>query len=342
NEETIHDYGKELAREDYRRHVYLPECGQAYRVEIRKKRQQLDSTLAYTMQKSHAFTADDAKLLWAYWRDHYSGRKFPVSQLAVIWYGRQQEEAVLQDMQAVLSESPYFSPNMRQLFLFEANSQEDVEKALAPKEKTIQDVEVQIQEIFAGFAYRKIGYYPERREVVLQFDYPDSIDKALFEKGAGNFQERTGWTVSVNPAMNHSAAGSVLYAAFGDRLQKVSYYVERKQYVVTVSETENKDCDAAEAFYQQTGWNLYVNGKCLSGGNAENIPNGVAKKDSDMEFVPKDTTMPLVEQNLAFSCIEQSFSSLPDQIEKKSIRQDEKGKYLEFSFVSPMVGIRYR
>lgn len=348
NEETIRDYGRELAKEDYRRHVYLPECGQAYDVEIRKKRQQLSSALPYTMQKTEAFCAEDAKLLWMYWCEHYSGRRFPVSQLAVIWYGRQQEEAVLQDMQAVLAESPYFSLNARQLFLFEANSQEDIDKALAPKEMTIQDVEVQIQEIFAGFGYRKIGYYPERREVVLQFDYPDSIDRDSFGEGAGAFQERTGWTVSINPNMNHSAAGSVLYAAFGDRLQKVSYYVERKQYAVTISEVRGEDREAAEAFNTQTGWNLYVNGKCLNGAAAGNIPDismagsDVVNHKADMVFVPSDKGMRPVEQNLAFSCIEQSFENLPDQIEKKSIKQDGQGKYLEFSFVSPQVGLRYQ
>lgn len=347
NEETIRDYGKELAKEDYRRHVYLPECGQAYDMEIRKKRQQLDSTLIYTMQKTQVFRAEDAKLLWMYWCEHYSGRRFPVSQIAVIWYGRQQEETVLQDMQAVLSESPYFSLNMRQLFLFEANSQEEIDKALAPKEMTIQDVEAQIQEIFAGLAYRKIGYYPERREAVLMFDYPDSIDRQLFGEGAGEFQKRTGWIVSINPSMNHSAAGSMLYAAFGDRLQKVSYYVERKEYVVMISGVEHKDREAAEAFYRQTGWNLYVNGVRLSGKDAiisdvSMTGSDAANNRADMEFVPADTEMQPVEQNLAFSCIEQSFAGLPNQIEKKSIRQDDKGKYLEFSFVSPKVGLRYQ
>ncbi|MDE6620137.1 MAG: hypothetical protein K2K74_06555 [Lachnospiraceae bacterium] len=314
-------------------------------MEIRKKRQQLNNPLKYTMQKSGAFTAEDARLLWTYWREHYLGRRFPVSQVAFIWYGQQQEEAVLQEMQEILSESPYFSPNIRQLFLFEANSEEDVEKALAPKEKTIQDVEIQIQEIFVEFAYRKIGYYPDRREVILLFDYPDSIDRELFQKGADEFQERTGWTVSMNPAMNHSAAGSLLCAAFGSRLRKMSYYVERKQYAVTVSSVEDGDSAAAEAFYRQTGWNLYVNGKPLTSKKAEEISTGgsdAAKNRADMEFVPQNEDIKPVEQNLAVSCIDQSFAELPDSIEKKSFRQDAKGKYLEFRFVSPMVGLRYR
>lgn len=282
--------------------------------------------------------------MWTYWQDNYSGRKFSVSQIATIWYGQQQEEAVLQEMQNILAQSPYFSPNMRQLFLFEANTQEEIEKALAPKEQTIQDVEIQIQEVFAGFGYRKIGYYPEKREAVLQFDYPDSIDRVLFQQGAAAFQEKTGWMVSVNPSMNHTAAGSLLYAAFGGRIQKVSYYVDKKQYSVTVSGAADGDREAAETFYRQTGWNLYINGKCFRKETTKSLVanEGTSQKISHMEFVPKNTSMRPIEQNFAFSCIDQSFAGIPDQIEKKSIRQDVKGKYLELSFVSPMVGERYR
>lgn len=344
NEDTIHSYGKELSGEDYRRHVYLPECGKVYEVEIRKKRQQTDDVLPYTMQKSERFTAESAKLLWEYWKEHYSGRKFPVSSLAVIWYGRQQEEPVLQDMQAILAESPYFSTDMRRLFLFVANVWEDVEKVLAPKEMTIQDVEIKIQEFFSDFPYRKISYYPEKKEAVLLFNYPDSIDRALFQEKAEEFREQTEWTVSVNPAMNHNSAGSLVYAAFGNRLQKVSYYVEKKQYAVTVCGVGDKDREAAKTFCQQTGWALCINGERFSSGipgDDFRVEEDVPVKKGEMEFIPEKQSQEPMEQNLAFSCIEQSFAGVPDQIERKSIRQDERGKYLEFSFVTPMVGSRY-
>lgn len=345
NKDTVHSYGKELAGEDYRRHVYLPECGQVYEVEIRKKRQQLDDVLPYTMQKSVRFTAESAKFLWEYWKDHYNGRKFPVSSLAVIWYGRRQEEPVLQDMQAILTASPYFSTDMRRLFLFVANEWEDVEKALAPKELTIQDVEIKIQELFAGFAYRKIGYYSEKREAVLLFNYPDSIDRALFQEKAEIFKKQTGWTVSVNPAMNHNSAGSLIYAAFGDRLQKISYFIEKKQYAVTVSGIGGEDREAAKAFCRQTGWALCINGECFSSDVAvddSRMEADISADKGELEFTPKKPSPEPMEQNLAFFCIEQSFAGIPDQIEKKSIRQDERGRYMEFSFTSPMVGSRYR
>lgn len=41
NRDAIHELGNELAAEDYRRLVYLPECGQEYEVLLHKKRKQI-------------------------------------------------------------------------------------------------------------------------------------------------------------------------------------------------------------------------------------------------------------------------------------------------------------
>lgn len=50
----------------------------------------------------------------------------------------------------------------------------------------------------------------------------------------------------------------------------------------------------------------------------------------------------MAEQNLAFSCIEAAFDELPHKPDKKSLKQDAQGKYLELAFVTPDVGRRYR
>ena len=44
--------GNELASEDFRRHVYLPECGQEYEVTLHTKRKQLSFVPTFTMQKA--------------------------------------------------------------------------------------------------------------------------------------------------------------------------------------------------------------------------------------------------------------------------------------------------
>ena len=188
NEDVIHDLGNELASEDFRRHVYLPECGQEYEVTLHTKRKQLSFVPTFTMQKARAFSADDAELLWDYWREHYPGKRFPVSQIAFIWYGKKiTDDTVLQEMQDILLDSIYFSPNMRQLFLFETNTEEDVAGALAPKELTIQDIEAYIRKIFTGCGYRRIGYHTDAKKVLLLFDYPDSLDTEDFNRRAQQF-----------------------------------------------------------------------------------------------------------------------------------------------------------
>ena len=221
NTDVIHEIGSEVASEDFRRQVYLPECGMEYNLTIRTKRKQLSFVPAFTMQKAAPFTADDGKLLWDYWQDHYPGKHFPVSQIAYIWYGRRiTEEPVLQEMQDTLMTSPYFSQNTRQMYLFEANTEEDVEQALMPKEPTIQDIENLAKKVFAGYAYRKLGYHTDTKELILSFDYPDSQHMEQFDQNAEQFFQETGWAAKISPSMNHNAAGSLLHTLFADRLLK--------------------------------------------------------------------------------------------------------------------------
>lgn len=110
-------------------------------------------------------------------------------------------------MQEIFLDSAYFSPNMRRLFLFEANTPEEVSQALAPKDITVQELEQKIREIFSGCEYWKISYYRDRKEVLLQFDYPDSVNREEFERKADAFREATDFAVRISPSMNHNSAG---------------------------------------------------------------------------------------------------------------------------------------
>lgn len=182
NPDVIEELGQELAAEDYRRRIYLPECGQEYEVSLHKKRRQLSFQPSDTMRMQRPFTKEDEKLLWDFWQAHYPGKAFSVPQIAYIWYGTGDSGTGTEQLHELLQESSYFSPNARRLFLFEANTPEAVAEALAPKELTIQELEQQIQTLFSASTYRKISYHTEKKEVLLQFDYPDSQDPELFQK----------------------------------------------------------------------------------------------------------------------------------------------------------------
>ncbi len=360
NADVIRQLGMELAAQDFRRQVILPECGQEYPVILHAKRKQLSTLPPFTLQKKEEFTAESAKLLWDYWQQHYAGKRFSISQIAYIWYGRQAEESDLQAMQDVLLKSPYFSQNQRQLYLFEANSQADVEAALAPKELTVQELQIRAEAIFSGFPFRKLGYHTSSRKVVLFFDYPDSIDQEAFLAQANKFQQETGWTAEFSPSMNHNEAGNLLHTLFSDRLLKISYYQDQRCYSVTLSRTSDEDAAAAENFLSATGWTLLCNGISFSAPSGDAAENGRGAANASfspsvphkMEFIPlswQDSTSQAasaapeepLEQNLAFTCIDMEFDQLPCTLEKKSLKQDDRGRYIELAFISPAIGQRF-
>lgn len=361
NPKSIQELGGELAASDYRRQIYLPECGQSYDISLHTKRQQLSFQPAYTLQMDRPFAREDEKHLWDYWQEHYPNKVFSLSQIAFIWYGRtflpsqsentsqasekDRDALVLQDMQDILLSSSYFSPDSRRLFLFQANTQEEIAQALAPKELTQQELAARIGDSFSDFPYRKINFYNDRKEILLQFDYPDNQNTDTFQERAATFAAQYGWSVRVNPSMNHNAALLLLASLFGERLGKTSYYPERKCYTVTLMPgTDEKLEKAIAEFRTLTGWCLEISGLPRTSVTQSELSHEASGTDDNQEgfFLPASADTEPVEQNLAFYCIDQTFDNLPHRPEKKSLKQDHRGKYLEISFTSPMLGRRYR
>ncbi len=353
NRDVIVELGNELASEDYRRQVYLPECGQSYEITLHNKRKQLSFTPHHTMQMNRPFTSQDEKQLWDYWQEHYNGKTLSVSQIALIWYGsrNQLDESVLQEMQEIFLHSSYFSPNSRRLFLFEANTAEEIAQALAPRELTQQDLNEQVEVYFSEYPYRKISYHSGQKEILLQFDYPDAQNVEEFQTKADAFSQETGWTIRISPSMNHNAASLLLSVLFENSLSKTSYYPEKKCYAVTVT-SGNTDSsgrpfpdsykEAAEAFRNTTGWDLLINGQnMLDPSTTEKANANTSQKSSNDFFLPSDPSTEKAEQNLAFFCIDQTFEKLPHQPDKKSLKCDSEGSFLEVSFITPLIGQRY-
>lgn len=342
NPDAMEELGRELAGQDHRRQVYLPECGQSYEFSLRSKRKQSGFIPAFTLQKNREYTPADERLLWEYWREHYPEKHFAVSQLAFIWYGKPvSDEAVLQSMQNALTGSCYFSPNSRRLFLWDANTPEEAALLLAPRELTQQELSAEVEKIFEQFPYRKISYHNDLREIFLQFDYPDAQDQKAFEAAAVSFTETTGWTAKISPSTNHNAASLLLSALFENRIAKISCHADQKTYALTLTEeVQEADRNLADQFHFTTGWNLSVNGRQLSQISISSPDNACPQK-ADVMFYPCSSSPESIEQNLAFYCIGQIFEDLPQRPEKKSLKQDSDGKYLEISFISPAAGLRY-
>lgn len=335
--EAISEAGQELSS-DYKRQIYMPKCGESYEIEIKAKRKQLSNTLAYSMQKKELLTLDNEKLLWEYVKEHYPKKVFTLSEIAFVWYGtKKTEEETLQQLQEHLMKSNYFSPEMRRLFLFVANTEEQVQENLAPKKITNQVLEEQVRTIVKDIPYKKIGYFEEKQLVTLTFDYPDAQDKKQFEEYAMQYEQQTGWKLEISPSVNHQAMGTLLRTLFGQRIVKLSYYQDKKQYAITLKDTQSEDADLAGQFANTTGWGLDIKGSGI--GIQTQSQSGqtelIAKKKH--VFQPESNTEQ-VEQNLAFSCIDASFAEEHSAPYKKSIKSDHNGKYMELSFLSPKVG----
>lgn len=335
---------------DYRRRVCIPECGQTYEVSYRNRRKQLDVSMSFSMQRSiplSEMNEKDVKDLWSYVSERYPDRDLTASQLAFVWSGKHvTEDRILSKLLEKLSDSPYFEPNPRRLYLFHACREEDVQKKLLPRELTQQELSDHISRCFEDFDCKKISYHTDKKEVVLNFDYPDAIDDDLFLQRSREFTDCTKWQIRKNASMNHAAAGVLLREMFGSRILKTSCYEEGKRYVVQVVKTSGEDAEFARQFLKTTGWNLQVScadesviGVIDAGTRGDSSALSVCR--DALTICPSQKHPEPLEQNMAFSCIEAAFCDQQQTPCKKSIKSDHEGKLIELAFLSPQIGLRY-
>lgn len=341
--EVIENFGKNLTQ-DYRKRVYLPECGAVYTLNYTKKRKQLTEDFTWSLQKQEPMKEDGELLLWQYVREHYPQKALTCEQLFFIWSGKKagsetDNDSEIEDMEGKLRKSPYFSADIRRLFLFHANSEEEVQANLAPKEWTLQELEEVIREEFKDFAWKKVSFYADERKILLNFDFPDIVNQEKFEVCKKGFCEKTGWNIEISPSVNFTAASLLLTELLGGRISKTSYFTEKKVYEVKLTEEDAQDADRIRRFMESTGWRLRLAGTMsdMDLGTLEET----SKSSQTQMFLPKNTQEGPMEQNMALCCVEKAFEGKEHQVCKKSIRSDSKGKYLELAFLSPEVGKRY-
>lgn len=372
DKEVIRAFASNLAL-SYKQHLYLPECGNSYDLNVQNKRKQLSFSLPFTMKCKEAPEEAEESLLWNYVRTHYPEKELTCAQLAFIWSGKSSHEPdSLEKLQTRLLKSAYFSPNSHRLFLFHANTEEEVKENLAPKVKTNQEIEAAIREYFPTLPYKKIGYYPASQKAVLTFDYPDAVDSNLFLTQAREFTRASGWDVEISPSMNFTAATLLIGTLLGDCNLKISYFTERKIFTVQFNNstdalsaiTDETRQKAAQTFKETTGWQLLSpSGQPLVpvpdavnpafshrqsfGKSIDSLTEAGNERENPTEkkklFIPDKKTSPQpLEQNMALYCTEQTFSDSPHHIYKKSIKNDAEGKYLELAFITPEVGLRHQ
>lgn len=339
NETVIKRLGQELSQ-DLRSRIFLPECGQEVALSIYAPRKQLNKIFPYTLQKSTVFSANDNVELWNYVKEHYAGKLFTIFELHYIWSGCKSlaladlEQAAVEFQQQLLS-LPYFSLDTKRLFLFKARSGEEIAADLKPKEWTVQEIEQEITEQFTAFAYKKISFIVLEKKVILNFDFPHVIGSTMGEKAAA-FTEKTGWRIEINDKINNSAALFLLHSWFSSNIKKTSFFTENHCVTLALYQPVQNPEKFVQDFKKITGWSLQLD---------KNAPlpttAGAMREQQDSTGYYSPGQEQPAEQNMAFACIDASFSDQQHRPYKKSIKSNGQGKYLELAFLTPMLGHQY-
>lgn len=109
---------------------------------------------------------------------------------------------------------------------------------------------------------------------------------------------------------------------------------------------DSEDGGRVQRFVEATGWQLRLAGEgvspCPASSGVHETEGTEPKTETNpRRFLPTGSPRTPVEQNMAQYCVDQAFEGKDHRVYKKSIRQDAKGKYLELTFHSPEVGMRY-
>lgn len=282
---------------DYRNHVYQPGCGTVLNMDIHNRRKQIQTSLTDTLHLSNIKDEADLKMIYTFWKEHYSLRSFTVQEIWALATGqtiqadrlRQEEKDALTQLETLLENNIYISRDPRRMFLFHLNQEEDIQEAEKPKEATMQDVQALLNNLLNGVSIRKTGFHQVEKSVSLIVDYPDAIDPELLSDIQKTVTEQTGWTVTLSSAINHQAAGLLLVKLFGGSLGKVSHYDDRHTYSVTVNLPADTIQEQIASFESTTGWKLTVNGE----GSSQQNPVIQKNQNSDEFLYPSTDNSPM-------------------------------------------------
>ncbi|MDI3529641.1 MAG: uncharacterized protein PWQ23_1460, partial [Thermoanaerobacter sp.] len=315
--------GKEIQK-DIKSDVYVPLNGDAYDIDIDNPRKQLVRKPYPSMKMGEVLNEGNIEKLWRFVLDRIGAdAALSVEDIAEIW-GCMEDTDALKDL---LNNSVYFQPDKRRMFLYHAVLEEELKKEKDEGPMEVNQMLSLVDEYFSRESglYKKGARFDEKI-ALLYFDFPD-VAKDRYSHLFKEFEERTGWKVEINENINTSAINDVIYKLLPDvTISKVSYKGADKLVSVKIDgEIENIQ-EVKDKFYNETGLKLNINGKDASVDTIAVVDIGADK----------------LEQNEALTIIDEAFKDLPHKPYKKSIKTSNGIKYIELSFISKVVGERYK
>ena len=320
---------------EYLREVHVPRCGEIMTISYKTPRRQHHRTWPFTLDETDFPDKAGMARLRQFVIDHYPERQWIALHLMEIWYGKPaSDSAEINSWQKLLLGSEYFSSHDMNFFLFHPSTDEEMTAARTPKEMTIQEIQALSSKHFSFLDYKKAGFYPDEKKVVLRFLFPDAVNQDAFMKAAENFTDETKWTVSIHPATNHGSVQQLLHTLLEDRIVKISYFEMEKNYQVTVSGSDQNDAAVKEQFKSETGWTL-----TLLADNSQTVTTDSAMSVSAQFKTPSKER--LTEQNAALSYVRSYCTKEKIPLQKQGVKNDSQGRYIELTFISPEIARRH-
>lgn len=326
NEEVVENLSKELSK-DVRGRVYAPKCSEVYEINIKNPRKQWKKSIDKVMNSCEEMNENNVKKLWEFVLYNYGERLFTLEELIFIWKGNNKGKNTLEDFQRIIVECPYFESDTRRLFLFKINPEDKVSQNLKNNEIKLNELKEAADKYFNKFNTKKISFISDQKKVILNFDFPYVVDKSIYEE-MKKFEEEVEWKVEINNAVNINAVSEIVRITLQNvSIKKISYRLEENQVVVMLNSKCNVEKEKLDEIENITGIQVLVQSP------------GVDLKDSTI--IKAEDECEMVEQNKALNIIDETFEREQFRPYKKSIKSSTKGKYIELTFISPVIGKKY-
>ena len=355
NEEVIRSLGKEISDEFIGR-TFTPACGEEININIRNPRKQLSKSFPHVLSKKDKLCGENIIELWKFVYENYNNKLLTIEELLYLWSGEknfevQQNSEVekvsevcevsddvgsdnegIQNFKKIIINSIYFESDLKRLFLFKARTEDDIKEDLKPKELTPQVLTSIIEEKFKDFEYKKISIMAERKEIILNFDFPHGVDLSI-KNIMDDFYNETEWKININEKINNSSADLLIKKLIDPmNIKKISFYPEKMSVKVFLNGKNTYDGSESDIFEGRTGWKLFI------------VEEGISATRNDsfsdkLYFEVEDVIA--IEQNAAINLIDKAFEDEEYKPYKKSIKTNGNKRYIELVFISPKIGQRF-
>lgn len=356
NKEVIRSLGKEVSNEFIGR-TFTPACGEEIHINIKNPRKQLNKSFPHILNKKDKLCEDNINKLWKFVYENYNNKLLTIEELSYLWSGKSDfcieknfnvEKDIennktsrsyemndcdnMQDFKQIIVNSLYFESDLKRLFLFKARNEEDIREYLKPKELTQQMLMSIIEEKFKDFEYKKISIMADKKEIILNFDFPHGIDSSI-KNIMNDFYNETQWKININDKINNNSAELFIKKIIDPMsIKKLSFYPEKLLVQVFLNKKNQSDGSESKMFEAKTGWKLSI------------IEEGACAKSNELSedklFFEVDGAA-AVEQNTALNLIDKAFEDEKYKPYKKSIKTSGNKKYIELVFISPNIGKKF-